>query len=119
MLAVTKVFIALALVVTCCFADVAPALAAKVTDTRQTCVQHQSPWSSGARFPCVETALEQLVQDPIREFFGSTLGPTIFGLLIHCCLCRSLLVLIPNSCPMRELDQDPDQALALASTSSI
>ena len=55
--------------------------------------------SSRARFPYVETVLEQLVQDPFREFFGSTLGPTIFGRLIHCCLCRSLLVLIPNSGP--------------------
>ena len=75
--------------------------------------------SSRASFPHVETVLEQLVQDPIRDFFGSTLGPTIFGPLIHCCLCRSLLVLIPNSGPKPELVLDPDPCLALASTSSI
>ena len=45
-----------------------------------------SSLSSRARFPHVETVLEQLVQDPFREFFGSTLGPTIFGRLIHCWL---------------------------------
>ena len=34
--------------------------------------------SSRARFPHAETVLEQLVQDPIREFWGSTLGSANF-----------------------------------------
>ena len=49
-----------------------------------------SSLSSRARFPHVETVLEQLVQDPIREFLSSMLGSANFcnwWLVIHLCFC--------------------------------